>query len=65
MARLCDSFWDLRDDAFDHPERWQGMTAVEMFQRLAEYVENAEEHGGQIDWRRDIAARMIAWRAPE
>lgn len=61
--RLVDSFWDLRDDAYDHPDRWEGVTAEMVFQQLAEYVEAAEERGGSIDWRRDVAERMIAWRA--
>ena len=59
--RLVDSFWDLRDDACDHPERWQGASAEEIFQRLAEFVEKAEERSEPIDWR-DIAVQMIAWR---
>jgi hypothetical protein len=63
--RLVDSFWDLRDDAYDHPGRWQGVTAEALFQRLAEYVEEAEERAVPIDWRRDVAERMIAWRAAE
>jgi len=58
-----DSFWDLRDDACDHSERWSGVTAEAVFQRLAELVEEAEERGEPIDWSRDVAARMIAWRA--
>ncbi|MBB1503163.1 hypothetical protein H5397_17425 [Propioniciclava sp. MC1683] len=63
--RLVDSFWDLRDDAFDHPERWRGVTAEALFQRLAEYVEEAEERGEPIQWRQDVAERMIAWREAE
>jgi hypothetical protein len=63
--RLVDSFWDLRDDAHDHPGRWQGVAAEALFQRLAEYVEEAEERGVPIDWRRGVAERMIAWRASE
>ena len=62
---LADNFWDLRDDAYDHPARWQGVGAEAVFQRLAEYVEVAEGRGGPIDWRRDVAERMIAWRAAE
>jgi hypothetical protein len=60
--RLVDSFWDLRDDAYDHPGRWQGVTAEVLFQRLAENVEAAEERGEPMDWR-GVAERMIAWRA--
>ncbi|TCC30530.1 hypothetical protein [Kribbella sindirgiensis] len=63
--RLVDNFWDLRDDAYDHPGRWEGVTAAALFQRLAEYVEEAEESGEPIDWRRGVADRMIAWRASE
>lgn len=63
--RLVDNFWDLRDDAYDDPGRWRGVTAEVVFQRLAEYVEEAEERGEPIDWRRDVAERMIAWRATE
>ncbi|KAA1423173.1 hypothetical protein F0U47_20245 [Nocardioides antri] len=62
--RIVDSFWDLRDDAYDNPDRWQGVTAEALFQRLAEYVENAEERGEPIDWR-GVAERLIAWRASE
>jgi len=63
--RLVDSFWDLRDDSHDHPGHWRGVTAEALFQRLAEYVERAEERGEPIDWRRDGAEPMIAWRASE
>jgi hypothetical protein len=62
--RIADSFWDLRDDAYDHPARWQGTTAEAIFQRLAECVEDAEERGESIDWR-GVAERMIEWRAAE
>ena len=61
--RLVDSFWDLRDDARDNPGHWHGVTAEALFQRLAEYVAEAEERGEPIDGRRDVAERMIAWRA--
>jgi alpha-glucuronidase len=60
--RLVDNFWDLRDDAHDHPERWEGVTAEAVLQRLAEVVEEAEEREEQIDWWRDVAKRMIDWR---
>lgn len=49
--RLVDSFWDLRDDACDHPGRWQGVTPEALLQRLAHYVEEAEERGEPMDWR--------------
>jgi len=60
--RVVDSFWDLSDDAYDHPERWEGVTDETLFQRLAEFVEEVEERGEPIDWRRDVAERMINWR---
>lgn len=63
--RLADTFWDLRDDAHNHPVRWHGVTAEFLFQRLDEYVEAAEELGRSIDWQRDVADRLIAWRASE
>ena len=63
--RLVNSLWDLRDDAYDHPERWNGVTAEAVFQRLAEGVEEAGERGEPIDWSRDVAARMIAWRTAD
>ncbi|WP_157537594.1 hypothetical protein [Nocardioides sp. Root190] len=63
--RLVDNFWDLRDDAYDHPDRWQGVTAEGLFQRLAEYIEAAEERSEPIDWRRDVTDRLIAWRVAE
>jgi hypothetical protein len=59
--RLVDSFWDLRDDAYDHPDRWRGVTAEALFQRLAEFVEEAEEAGEPMDWR-GVVERLIAWR---
>jgi hypothetical protein len=65
VPRIVDSFWDLRDDAYDHPARWQGVTAEALFQQLAQYVQEAEERGEPIDWWRDVAERMIAWRALE
>ena len=59
--RLADNFWDLSDDA-DHPERWEGVTAEAVLQRLAEFVEEPEERGEPIDWWQDVAQRMIDWR---
>ena len=56
-----DSFWDLRDDAYDHPGRWEGLTAEALFQRLAECVQEAEERGSLIDWP-GVAERMLARR---
>jgi hypothetical protein len=50
--------------AYDHPGRWQGVTADVLFQRLAQYVEAVEEHGEPMDWR-GVAEAMIAWRASE
>ena len=61
--RVADSFWDLRDDAYDHPDRWSGVTAEALFQRLAECVEDVENSGDRIDWRQDVTERLIAWRA--
>ncbi|GAA1246221.1 hypothetical protein GCM10009633_19250 [Janibacter melonis] len=61
---LSDVFWDLRDDAYDRPERWQDVSPVDVFQRLAELVDEAEQ--GQVphsEWGSAVAARMIAWRA--
>lgn len=63
--RLADIFWDLRDDAYDHPDRWEGVNAEALFQRLAQYVEEAEGSGASFDPGRDVATRMIAWRAAE
>lgn len=63
--RLVDNFWDLRDDAHDHPGRWRGVTAEAIFQRLAECVEAAEDGGDPIDWRRDVTDQLIAWRVNE
>lgn len=62
---LADNFWDLRDDAYDHPDRWRGVDAEAIFQRLAEFVEAADESGRPIDWRRDVTERMIAWRSSD
>lgn len=61
--RLADSFWDLRDDAYDHPERWEGVTAEAVFQRLGQLVEEVEERGESLDWRRCVVEPLIAWRA--
>ena len=60
--RIADNFWDLRDDAVDHPDRWDGVKAVDLFQRLAECVEEAEERGGPMDWLA-VRTKMIDWRA--
>lgn len=62
--RLADSFWDLRDDAHDHPDRWQAVTAEALFQHLAECVEDAEARGEPIDWV-GVTDRMVAWRTHE
>lgn len=59
--RLADAFWDLRDDAHDHPDRWHGVTAEVVFQHLAEYVEEAEERGEPMDWAA-VTDRLVAWR---
>jgi hypothetical protein len=59
--RVADAFWDLRDDAYDHPERWK-VTANDIFQSLAEFIELAEDRGDAIDWRRDVAGPMLKWR---
>ncbi len=59
--RIVDTFWDLRDDAHDHPERWQGIEAEAVFQVLATLVEQQEESGASIDWP-IVANRLIAWR---
>ena len=63
--RVVDSFWDLRDDAHDHPDRWKRVTPEELFQKLAEYVEEAEERGPTIDWGPDVTERLLAWRTSE
>jgi len=60
--RLADTFWDLRDDAYDHPERWQGVSAEEVFQRLAECVEEAEQLETPADWGRFVTFPLLAWR---
>lgn len=59
--RLVDSFWDLRDNATDYPERWQDVEAEAIFQILATLIEQEEEKGSAIDWRA-VVTRMIAWR---
>lgn len=65
QRRLSDSFWDLRDDAHDHPARWQGLNAEAVFQRLAECVEAAEEKEQPVDWQRDVTEPLVAWRVNE
>ncbi len=50
---------------YDYPDRWQGLTAETLLQRLAEYVEAAEERGETFDWQRDVTDLPIAWRASE
>ncbi|MCM3658049.1 hypothetical protein M3147_12380 [Agromyces mediolanus] len=32
--QLIDALWDLRDSAYDEPERWSTFTAEELLQRL-------------------------------
>lgn len=63
--RVVDSFWDLRDDAYDHPDRWLGVSPEATFQRLAEFAEAAEARGRPTDWSQDVVERMIAWREAE
>lgn len=60
--RVADNFWDLRDNAYDHPERWNGVTAERVFQRIAELVEVIEDRGAPVDWRK-VRTDMLAWRA--
>lgn len=62
--RIVDSFWDLRDDAYDHPDRWRDVTAEEVFQRLAEIVEQVDPGGDAQDWF-VVQQRMVAWRSGE
>jgi hypothetical protein len=62
VRRLADTFWDLRDDAYDHPERWE-VSANDIFQILPEFVERAEDRGDPIDWRRDVVEPMLQWRS--
>jgi hypothetical protein len=33
------ALWELRDDAYDHPDRWSGATAEALFQALATTIE--------------------------
>ncbi|GAA2469894.1 hypothetical protein GCM10009858_04020 [Terrabacter carboxydivorans] len=40
-------------------------TAEDVFQRLAQFVEEAEERGQPINWRQSVTERMIVWRAGE
>ena len=61
QRRPSDEFWDLRDDAYDAPERWTGVTAYDIFQRLGEVVEAAEETT-QNDVIRDVSANLKQWR---
>jgi hypothetical protein len=58
---LADNFWDLRDDAYDHPKRWESVGVEGVFQFLAELVERQEASGSSIDWR-VVRDGMIAWR---
>jgi hypothetical protein len=62
--RLADNLWDLRDDACDHPERWEGITVEDVFQRLAKLVEEAEDRGEPVDWW-GVRTDMLAWRADD
>lgn len=59
--RIADAFWDLRDDAFDHPDAWEGVRAEVIFQQLAQRVEDAEERGEPLDLSR-IAQQLVDWR---
>jgi len=56
--RLSDEFWDLRDDAHDAPARWSGVTAEEIFQRLADKVEDAEGAGEPLH----LSTTLKEWR---
>ena len=59
--RLSDEFWDLRDDAYDAPVRWSGVTAEQIFQRLAESAE-AAEGAAEIDATPDVSINLKRWR---
>lgn len=61
---LADTFWDLRDHAYDHPGHWAGVTAEEIFQRLGELIEQAAARGKAEDWL-GVAPEMIAWRTQQ
>lgn len=62
--RLVDTFWDLRDDAYDRPERWQGVTSEAIFQRLAESIERSGDGEQTIDWTH-VGQTMMTWRDRE
>lgn len=59
--RLVDTFWDLRDDAYDQPDRCRGVTAEAIFQRLAENIERFGDDGQPIDWTQ-VGQQMLTWR---
>lgn len=59
--RLVDAFWDLRDHARDHPDQWDGVTAEELLQQLAAFVEAVDPGGDAAEWRA-VAEQMFAWR---
>ena len=62
--RLVDTFWDLRDDAYDHPDRWRDLSAEAIFQRLAESLERSGDCEQPIDWT-DVRQEMKTWRDRE
>ncbi|GAA2443215.1 hypothetical protein [Agromyces soli] len=37
--QLIDALWDLRDSAYDEPERWRTFTAEDLLQRLTSALE--------------------------
>lgn len=43
--------WDLRDDAYDHPEAWERFTAVRLLTFLGGELEDATEDE-TFDWSR-------------
>lgn len=59
---VLDVFWDLRDDAYDHPESWRGVEAEEVFSRLGEFVEGYVDRSASIDWW-GVRTSMVNWRA--
>ena len=76
-AKTCDNAgaaWDVfktkaefasAEDARTGRERLLASGVLDRFpdKDLPKVVEEAEERGGPIDWPRDVAARLIAWRA--
>ena len=59
-TQIASLLWDLRDDAYDHPEQWEGVSAVACWQGVASLLEGIADgthHGTPREFVRLVRAK--------